>query len=128
MALWDTKYFQNRLRHFRMRISRNKQPPETKSDEEPKKVETLTNFTDSKPRQTGTAQEDEDVELGKMELCELELEAIIPYKVSSGLIVLGCFAASFVSIVTIRGILHDLPRVFQFFSNMYLAGTIICGD
>jgi hypothetical protein len=79
------------------------------------------------PVKTGEANTNVDVELGEMELCQLELVQTIPYKVSTGLLVLGLFVISFAIIITMPGIVHDLPSLFNFFSNIYLAGTIVFG-
>lgn len=79
------------------------------------------------PVKVEEANMNKDIELGDMELRELELVQTIPYKVSTGLLILGLFVISFIVIMTIRGIVHDVPSLFTFFSNIYLTGTIVCG-
>jgi chromate transport protein ChrA len=44
-----------------------------------------------------------------------------------GLLIIACFIASFVAILTLRGLLRTPPRGFSLFANLYLAGTIIFG-
>ena len=113
MLVWDTNVIQNIF----LRRRPSKQPDETEDDSK---------------QPTTVAKEDQasingDPELGHIELRELELDAVIPYKVSTGLLVFAFFLVSFVTIVAIRGVIKDLPALFKFFSNVYLAGTIICG-
>ena len=95
----------------------SKQPEETEDDSK----------LPITPTSEGHGSMNTDPELGQIELRELELDAIIPYKVSTGLFVLGFFITSFVAIMVIRGVVQDLPDLFKFFSNVFLAGTIICG-
>lgn len=79
----------------------------------------------SKASKTQEELNTEDIERGAIELYELELNDIIPYSLRTGWIVLGCFIISLIVIMVLRGIIH-VP-ILRFFSNMYLAGTIICG-
>lgn len=44
-----------------------------------------------------------------------------------GTIILGCFALSFILVMVLRGVLPSKPLLFEMFTNMYLAGTIIFG-
>jgi chromate transport protein ChrA len=44
-----------------------------------------------------------------------------------GLAIIVAFLATFVVIMVLRGTLEQRPLLFQFFANMYLAGTIIFG-
>src|SRR5438045_3018721 len=115
MLIWDSKVLQNIPTFLRRRPSG--QPEVTEDDSKPP-----TTVINDDQKSTNM-----DPELGQIELGELELDAIVPYKVSTGLFVLAFFLASFVAIVAIRGVIHDLPSLFKFFSNVYLAGTIICG-
>lgn len=44
-----------------------------------------------------------------------------------GLLIIAFFIASFVAVLTLRGLLRSPPRGFSLFANLYLAGTIIFG-
>lgn len=44
-----------------------------------------------------------------------------------GLLIIAFFLASFVAVLTLRGLLRSPPRGFSLFANLYLAGTIIFG-
>lgn len=44
-----------------------------------------------------------------------------------GLLIITFFIASFVTVLTLRGLLRSPPRGFSLFANLYLAGTIIFG-
>lgn len=44
-----------------------------------------------------------------------------------GLLIIAFFLASFVAVLTLRGLLRRPPRGFSLFANLYLAGTIIFG-
>lgn len=44
-----------------------------------------------------------------------------------GLLIIAFFIASFVTVLTLRGLLRSPPRGFSLFANLYLAGTIIFG-
>ena len=131
MVVWDSKYFQTRITRLQLKLSRNKQQDVEKASKLPDTHDGHS-VEDSERPQTSMAHEcaktgKNNIEVDHLELCSLELNDIIQYKVSTGLYVLGFFLITFTSIMAIRGVLHDLPRLFQFFSNVYLAGTIICG-
>jgi hypothetical protein len=51
----------------------------------------------------------------------------VPYTVRTGVMVLGFFFATLIVIMVIRGVVPNLPTLFRFFGNIFLAGTIICG-
>jgi hypothetical protein len=51
----------------------------------------------------------------------------VPYTVRTGVIVLGVFFVTLIVIMVIRGVVPNLPTLFRFFGNIFLAGTIICG-
>lgn len=68
-----------------------------------------------------------DPELGQIELQGLEEEVIIPYSTFTAVLVFGLFAITFIAIMTIGGLLHNPPILFKFFSDIYLAGALICG-
>jgi hypothetical protein len=121
MAIWDTHKLQDAYERLRNRKVKN--PPTL---EEPDKEKGYSKEITIVTEDEGNLSKDQEVD--QMELRELELERIIPYKVSTGLLVLGFFVVSFVVILTIRALLQDrVPSLFMFFSNIYLAGTIICG-
>ena len=46
----------------------------------------------------------------------------VPYSIFVGLSILVFFIVSFVVIMVIRGVLDDLPTLFRFFANIFLAG------
>lgn len=121
MVIWDTHMFQNAYGRLRNRIVRS--PPTLEEPENEKAyAKEIADLKDDESNLSG------DLEVGQMELRDLELDRIIPYKVSTGLLVLGFFVVSFIVILAIRALLHDkLPSLFSFFSNIYIAGTIICG-
>jgi hypothetical protein len=54
-------------------------------------------------------------------------EDFVPYTVLTGVLVLGFFFASLITIMVVRGVVPDLPVLFRFFGNIFLAGTIIVG-
>lgn len=68
-----------------------------------------------------------NVDEGPFELCHTASELVVPYSLSVGLTVLGCFTAFFAALMTIRQLLKPSPELLQFFANILLAGTIICG-
>ncbi|KIX06277.1 uncharacterized protein Z518_04252 [Rhinocladiella mackenziei CBS 650.93] len=47
--------------------------------------------------------------------------------IRAGLVIIAVFFASFIAILTTRGLLDSPPRPLDLFANMYLAGTIIFG-
>ena len=49
-------------------------------------------------------------------------EVKVPYSITTGLVIFVLFLVSFIVIMVTRGVVHDLPIVFRFFANMYLAG------
>jgi len=49
-------------------------------------------------------------------------EVKLPYSLRVGLMILGFFLISFIVIMVIRGVVKDLPTLFRFFANIYLAG------
>ena len=54
-------------------------------------------------------------------------EIRLAYSIRTGLCIFIFFLASFITVMVIRGVIPDLPPLFQFFANIYLAGTIIFG-
>lgn len=44
-----------------------------------------------------------------------------------GICIAICFFSTFIPIMTIRGVLDEVPKGFKLFANMYLAGTVIFG-
>jgi hypothetical protein len=44
-----------------------------------------------------------------------------------GVTIITCFFITFLVIMVLRGVLDNLPRGFNLFANLYLAGTIIFG-
>ncbi|KAF4980709.1 hypothetical protein FZEAL_3377 [Fusarium zealandicum] len=44
-----------------------------------------------------------------------------------GLAIIGLFFVSFIVVMVLRGMLQDMPLLYNLFANMYLAGTIIFG-
>jgi chromate transport protein ChrA len=44
-----------------------------------------------------------------------------------GLVVIASFLATFAAVMILRGVLNNPPLLYQLFSNMFLAGTIIFG-
>lgn len=55
-----------------------------------------------------------------------QILALLTWK--RGLVIIACFLASFVAVLTLRGLLRSPPpRGFSLFANLYLAGTIIFG-
>jgi len=80
-----------------------------------------------------TTQQDHADRTGKFE-SEAEREPrIVPreYHLSiswqTGAAIIASFLATFVVVMVLRGVLPDPPLLFQLFSNMFLAGTVIFG-
>lgn len=51
----------------------------------------------------------------------------LAYSIRTGLFIFAFFLATFITVMVIRGVILDLPPLFRFFANIYLAGTIIFG-
>ena len=58
---------------------------------------------------------------------EADVTVLIPYTIRTGIIILVGFVVCTVVIMTVRGLMPDLPELYKFFANIWLAGTIICG-
>jgi hypothetical protein len=71
--------------------------------------------------------ENPDVEAGKIELCDVPSEFVVPYPMRIGFSVLAVFVVCFATLMTIREVVKPSPELVQFFANIFLAGTIICG-
>jgi len=54
-------------------------------------------------------------------------EIRLAYSIRTGLCIFIFFLATFITVMVIRGVIPDLPPLFRFFANIYLAGTIIFG-
>lgn len=54
-----------------------------------------------------------------------QIFALLTWK--RGLLIIAFFLASFIAVLTLRGLLQNPPRGFSLFANLYLAGTIIFG-
>ena len=123
MIIWDLHIFQNGYGFLRDKIVRDLKTPEQPHDEnadDSKRFEALVKEKEATSR--------EDLELGQMELCDLPLESNIPYRVSTGLLVLAFFVVTMTVIATIRAVCHNkLPNLFIFFSNIFFASTILYG-
>lgn len=121
MVIWGSGMFQNCYDGLRQKFAPNaNQAGVPFDDEEYQALPTI-------PVKLEEANINDDIELTDMGLYEPDLVATIPYKASTGLLVLGLFVISFMVIVIIRAIVPDLPSLFKFFSNIYIAGSIICG-
>jgi hypothetical protein len=135
MMIWDTNYFQTSITRFRQKIKNIQTAPNNSHEADSRHPQTPT--VESKPSNRDSEKPDaatadagtdvKDIEIGHIELCQLELNAVVPYKVSTGFYILGFFVISLISIFVVRATLHNLPPLFEFFSNIYLAGTLICG-
>jgi hypothetical protein len=150
MVIYDTMVVQHGYRWLRRKFSRIQpdiEKNESKAIEEEEKADTTnaqinesktpktqvetatmnakTNEPSTPTQAEPRAEDVEDVENAAIELCDLGLNDIIPYSLRTGWIVLGAFIVSLIVIMVLRGIIHD--PLLKYFSNMYLAGTIICG-
>lgn len=54
-------------------------------------------------------------------------EIRLAYSIRTGLCIFAFFLATFITVMVVRGVIPDLPPLFRFFANIYLAGTIIFG-
>jgi hypothetical protein len=54
-------------------------------------------------------------------------EIRLAYSIRTGLCIFAFFLATFIPVMVVRGVIPDLPPLFRFFANIYLAGTIIFG-
>lgn len=61
-------------------------------------------------------------------LCSDPAEDFVPYTVRTGVLVLGFFFLTLTTIMVVRGVVPNLPILFRFFGNIFLAGTIIVGS
>jgi hypothetical protein len=52
-------------------------------------------------------------------------EVAIPFSVRTGFIALALFLVSFIVILVVRGVVDNVPMLFNFFANIYLAGKNI---
>ena len=68
-----------------------------------------------------------DAEKADIELVDVASEFSVPYSLRAGLSILGLFAACFGTLMALRALLKPAPELLQFFANIFLAGTIICG-
>jgi hypothetical protein len=50
-------------------------------------------------------------------------DVIIPYSIRTGLVLFALFVISFIVTMVVRGTVSDAPLLFQFYANMYLAGS-----
>ena len=82
-------------------------------------VKEKTEFEDSKP-------EHDDLELQILEP-EVDSDHFVPYSFRTGIILLGVFIAIFIVIIVVRVKVPNIPDLFKFFANIFLAGSIICG-
>jgi hypothetical protein len=53
---------------------------------------------------------------------ETNHEISLPYSIRTGLFIFAFFVCTFVSVMVTRGVIHDLPLLYQFFANILLAG------
>ena len=77
-----------------------------------------------------SAQSDQIPHRDDVELPEEDEERIVPastelrvFSWKIGVMVIGCFFVTFTIIMTLRGVLKNRPRGFNFFANLYLAGV-----
>jgi hypothetical protein len=125
MVIYDSRIVQQTYLQIRQLFKHKETPQinlETTNESKPEKT------TAEDVRQEPTPLQKEDIELGKIELCELEFEKLIPFSAGTTVLVLTAFVVSFVVVMTVRGFVPNLPPLFKFFSNILLAGTIICGN
>jgi hypothetical protein len=52
-------------------------------------------------------------------------EVAIPFSVRTGFFALALFLVSFIVILVVRGVVDNVPMLFNFFANIYLAGKNI---
>ena len=50
-------------------------------------------------------------------------DVMIPYSIRTGLVVFFLFVLSFVVTMVVQGVVRNSPILFQFYANMYLAGS-----
>jgi len=68
-----------------------------------------------------------EIEKGNVELVEISSGFAVPYSLRLGLAVLLVFTACFITLMAVREAVKPSPELVQFFANIFLAGTIICG-
>jgi hypothetical protein len=110
----------------RIRFSHSKSN-EPGQDEETHDTGNLEALDEIDSKEASVNSEGRDLESGDIELCDVPLEAIVPYSARTGFIVLACFIVALVVVLTLKGVIHDVPSLYAFFSSIFLAGTIICG-
>ncbi|KAG8160946.1 hypothetical protein KVR01_009210 [Diaporthe batatas] len=76
--------------------------------------------------ETAPSQQDEAISSSQHPVVQQnQILALLTWK--RGLLIITVFLASFVTVLTLRGLLRNPPRGFSLFANLYLAGTIIFG-
>ena len=98
----------------------NPQPRETQSEPNPIQVDS-NNEPSTSLRNRQQSQQDNTPETSGPRVSAENVK--IPYSILTGLIIFTFFIISFVTIMVIRGVVHNAPVLFEFFANMYLAGT-----
>lgn len=139
MVIFDSRIIQRYIRKLRDMFRRRNQEPQielgtnshsqepTSPEEGPKTLsidpeETAVSASGINSRQAPrtNAQTDEQTSDTTRTLTDQDVK--LPYSLRVGLIILGLFLISFIVIMVIRGVLKDLPSLFRFFANIYLAG------
>jgi hypothetical protein len=93
--------------------------PVTEPTDVSKAVVSASGVTSSHVRSTASP-EDEQVSNSR----EREPHVVVPFSVRTGAISFALFLVSLVIILVVRGVVADVPPLFRFFANIYLAGNI----
>lgn len=123
MVIYDSRIIQRTYRSVRQLFKPQEIPkvdPEITTESKAEEA-TVNDVPEAKAQK-------EDVELGNTELPDLELDKLVPYSVRTSVIVLAIFMLSFAVIMAVRGFVPNVTPPFKFFANIFLAGTIICGN
>lgn len=141
LVIFDSRIVHKFIRKVRTRLRRNSQDgnmelgQDVPSRDAELAVETVPQ--DTKPvqidisgaetsatRLSTSRQQDESnltVENSRARIRSEEVKA--PYSIMTGVSIFALFMISFITIMVIRGVVGNLPKPYQLFANMYLAGN-----
>jgi hypothetical protein len=139
MVIFDSRIIQKHIRKLRDMFRRSNQEPQIElgtgsHSQEPTSPEELPKTLSVNPEETSVSASGissrqaphTNVQIDEQPIdttrTPTDQDVKLPYSLRVGLIILGLFLISFIVIMVIRGVLKDLPTLFRFFANIYLAG------
>jgi len=134
MIVFEKGFIQRSYRHLKHVWTKpKKQDLETRATKHPRRDWPTPGFITVEELGSKEAEEQaeksdiSEIEKGKVELVEISSGFAVPYSLRLGLTVLLVFTACFITLMAIREAVKPSPELLQFFANIFLAGTIICG-